>query len=149
MLEKLLNTNDPFYSPYTLIVIVAFLVILFFSLSWTDVFMKDEKKVYKKVVHAYIILGIIAFGLLGVFGAKQLYFKTFFEQFEDKWRKLSQLQEPIHQKWKENSEVLFGWSYMMDDFEKHLKRPGAKGPDYPRERMLTLTNRYLLEEVFG
>ena len=49
MLEKLLNTNDPFYSPYTLIVIVAFLVILFFSLSWTDVFMKDEKKVYKKV----------------------------------------------------------------------------------------------------
>mgnify|MGYP000000161830 FL=1 len=72
MLEKLLNTNDPFYSPYTLIVIVAFLVILFFSLSWTDVFMKDEKKVYKKVVHAYIILGIIAFGLLGVFGAKQL-----------------------------------------------------------------------------
>lgn len=72
MLEKLLNTNDPFYSPYTLIVIVAFLVILFFSLSWTDVFMKDEKKVYKKVVHTYIILGIIAFGLLGVFGAKQL-----------------------------------------------------------------------------
>ena len=72
MLEQLLNTNDPFYSPYTLIVIVAFLVILFFSLSWTDVFMKDEKKVYKKVVHTYIILGIIAFGLLGVFGAKQL-----------------------------------------------------------------------------
>lgn len=35
--------------------------------------MKDEKKVYKKVVHAYIILGIIAFGLLGVFGAKQLF----------------------------------------------------------------------------
>ena len=77
------------------------------------------------------------------------YFKTFFEQFEDKWKKLSQLQEPIHQKWKENSEVLFGWSYMMDDFEKHLKRPGAKGPDYPRERMLTLTDRYLLEEVLG
>ena len=72
MLEKLLNTLDPFYSPYTLILIVAFLAILFFSLSWTDVFMKDEKKVYKKVVHTYIILGIIAFGLLGVFGAKQL-----------------------------------------------------------------------------
>ena len=77
------------------------------------------------------------------------YFKTFFEQFEDKWKKLSQLQEPIHQKLKENSEVLFGWSYMMDDFEKHLKRPGAKGPDYPRERMSTLTDRYLLEEVLG
>ena len=84
-----------------------------------------------------------------IHGGNFHYFKTFFEQFEDKWRKLSQLQEPIHQKWKENSEVLFGWSYMMDDFEKHLKRPGAKGPDYPRERMLTLTNRYLLEEVFG
>ena len=72
MLEKLLNTLDPFYSPYTLILIVVFLAIFFFSLSWTDVFMKDEKKVYKKVVHTYIILGIIAFGLLGVFGAKQL-----------------------------------------------------------------------------
>lgn len=72
MLEKLLNTLDPFYSPYTLILIVVFLAILFFGLSWTDVFMKDEKKVYKKVVHTYIILGIIAFGLLGVFGAKQL-----------------------------------------------------------------------------
>lgn len=72
MLEKLLNTLEPFYSPYTLILIVVFLAILFFSLSWTDVFMKDEKKVYKKVVHTYIILGIIAFGLLGVFGAKQL-----------------------------------------------------------------------------
>ena len=73
MLEKLLTTLDPFYSPYTLILIVAFLAILFFSLSWTDVFMKDEKKVYKKVVHAYIVLGIIAFGLLGVFGIKQLF----------------------------------------------------------------------------
>ncbi len=73
MLEKLLNTLDPLYSPYTLILIVAFVVILFFGLSWTDVFMKDEKKVYKKVVHTYIILGIIAFGLLGVFGTKQLF----------------------------------------------------------------------------
>lgn len=77
------------------------------------------------------------------------YFKTFFEQFEDKWRKLSQLQEPIYQEWKENSEDFFGWSYMMDDFEKHLKKPGSKGPEYPREHMLTLTDRYLLEEVLG
>lgn len=77
------------------------------------------------------------------------YFKTFFEQFEDKWKKLSQLQEPIHQEWKEDSEVFLGWSYKMDDFEKHLKRPGAKGLDYPRERMFTLTDRYLLEEVLG
>lgn len=59
------------------------------------------------------------------------------------------MQEPIYQEWKENSEDFFGWSNMMGDFEKHLKRPGAKGPDYPREHMLTLTDRYLLEEVLG
>lgn len=77
------------------------------------------------------------------------YFKTFFEQFEDKWKKLSQLQEPIYQEWKEKSGDFLGWSYKMDDFEKHLKRPGAKGPDYPREHMLALTDRYLLEKVLG
>lgn len=77
------------------------------------------------------------------------YFKTFFEQFEDKWKKLSQLQEPIYQEWKENSEDFFGWSYKMDDFEKHLKKHGSKGPEYPREHMLALTDRYLLEEVLG
>ena len=38
---------------------------------------------------------------------------------------------------------------MMDDFEKHLKKPGSKGPEYPREHMITLTDRYLLEEVLG
>lgn len=48
MLEKLLNANEPFCSPYTLIVMVAFLGILYFSLSWTDVSMKDEKKFIKK-----------------------------------------------------------------------------------------------------
>ena len=37
----------------------------------------------------------------------------------------------------------------MDDFQKHLKKPGAQGPEYPREHMLTLTDRYLLEEVLG
>ena len=72
MLEQLLNTNEPFYSPYTLIVMLAFLGILYFSLSWTDVSMKDEKKVHKKNSHTFIILGIIAFCLLGVFGIKQL-----------------------------------------------------------------------------
>ena len=48
MLEKLLNTNEPFYTPYTLVVMVAFLGILYLGLSWTDVFMKDGKKAHKK-----------------------------------------------------------------------------------------------------
>lgn len=48
MLEKLLNTNEPFYTPYTLVVMVAFLGILYLGLSWTDVFMKDGKKLIKK-----------------------------------------------------------------------------------------------------
>lgn len=48
MLEKLLNTLDPFYSPYTLTLTVAFLAILGFALLWIDVFMKDKKEVYKK-----------------------------------------------------------------------------------------------------
>lgn len=72
MLEQLLNTNEPFYTPYTLVVMVAFLGILYLGLSWTDVFMEDGKKVHKKTAHTFIILGIIAFGLLGVFGIKQL-----------------------------------------------------------------------------
>lgn len=72
MLEKLLNTLDPFHSPYTLVVMATFLGILYFSLSWNDVFMKDGKRVHKKTAHTFIILGIIAFGLLGVFGIKQL-----------------------------------------------------------------------------
>ncbi|MCY7187305.1 hypothetical protein [Streptococcus gallolyticus] len=84
-----------------------------------------------------------------IHGGNFHYFKTFFEQFEDKWKKLSQLKEPIYQERKENLGGLFGWSYKMDDFEKHLKRPGAIGPDYPREHMLTLTDRYLLQEVLG
>ena len=72
MLEKLLNTNEPFHTPYTLVVMVAFLGILYLGLSWTDVFMKDGKKAHKKTAHTFIVLGIIAFGLLGVFGIKQL-----------------------------------------------------------------------------
>lgn len=72
MLEKLLNTLDPFYSPYTLVLIVAFLAILSFGLLWTDVFMKDKKEVYKKAAYTFIALGIIVFGSLGAFGTKQL-----------------------------------------------------------------------------
>lgn len=73
MLEKLLNTLDPFYSPYTLTLMVAFLAILGFALLWTDVFMKDKKEVYKKAAYTFIALGIIVFGSLGAFSTKQLF----------------------------------------------------------------------------
>lgn len=72
MLEKLLNTNDPFCSPYTLTLMVAFLAILGFALLWIDVFMKDKKEVYKKAAYTFIALGIIVFGSLGAFSTKQL-----------------------------------------------------------------------------
>jgi len=73
MLEKLLNTLDPFYSPYTLTLTVAFLAILGFALLWIDVFMKDKKEVYKKAAYTFIALGIIVFGSLGTFSTKQLF----------------------------------------------------------------------------
>ena len=73
MLEKLLNTLDPLYSPYTLTLMVAFLAILGFALLWTDVFMKDKKEVYKKAAYTFIALGIIVFGSLGAFSTKQLF----------------------------------------------------------------------------
>ena len=72
MLEQLLTTLDPLYSPYSITLIVAFLGVLFFALSWTNVFMKSEKEVYKKSAYTFITLGIIAFGSLGVFSYKQL-----------------------------------------------------------------------------
>ena len=75
MLEKLLNTLDPLYSPYTLVLIVAFLAILGFALLWIDVFMKDKKEVYKKVAYTFIALGIIVFGSLGAFSTKQIFLR--------------------------------------------------------------------------
>lgn len=72
MLEKLLNALDPFYSPYSITLIVAFLAVLYFALLWVDVFMKDEAEVYKKAAYTFIALGIIAFGSLLVFSVKQL-----------------------------------------------------------------------------
>lgn len=75
MLEKLLNTLDPFYSPYTLTLMVAFLAILGFALLWIDVFMKDKKEVYKKAAYTFIALGIIVFGSLGTFSTKQLFLR--------------------------------------------------------------------------
>lgn len=73
MLEKLLTTLDPLYSPYTLTLIVAFIAVLLFALLWTDVFMKSEKEVYKKSAYTFIALGIIVFGSLGAFSIKQLF----------------------------------------------------------------------------
>ena len=52
---------------------VAFLGILYLGLLWTDVFMKDEKEVYKKLAYTFIALGIIVFGSLGAFSTKQLF----------------------------------------------------------------------------
>lgn len=75
MLEKLLNTLDPFCSPYTLTLMVAFLAILGFALLWIDVFMKDKKEVYKKTAYTFIALGIIVFGSLGAFSTKQLFLR--------------------------------------------------------------------------
>lgn len=73
MLEKLLTTFDPLYSPYSITLIVAFIAVLLFALLWTDVFMKSEKEVYKKSAYTFIALGIIVFGSLGAFSIKQLF----------------------------------------------------------------------------
>ena len=73
MLEKLLTTLDPLYSPYTLTLIVAFIAVLLFALLWTDVFMKSEADVYKKTAYTFIALGIIVFSSLGAFSVKQLF----------------------------------------------------------------------------
>ena len=73
MLEKLLTTLDPLYSPYSITLTVAFIAVLLFALLWTDVFMKSEKEVYKKSAYTFIALGIIVFGSLGAFSIKQLF----------------------------------------------------------------------------
>ena len=73
MLEKLLITLDPLYSPYSITLIVAVIAVLLFALLWTDVFMKSEKEVYKKSAYTFIALGIIVFGSLGAFSIKQLF----------------------------------------------------------------------------
>ena len=73
MLEKLLTTFDPLYSPYSITLIVAFIAVLLFALLWTDVFMKSEKEVYKKSAYTFIALGIIVFSSLGAFSVKQLF----------------------------------------------------------------------------
>lgn len=76
------------------------------------------------------------------------YFQTFFAQFDNEWHALSNFQEPIYQEpAKHDDEHLFGFRYKMNDYEKHQLRKGSFGPEYPRSRMLTLTDRMLLEQL--
>lgn len=74
------------------------------------------------------------------------YFQTFFQQFDNEWKALSNLQEPIYQD-ADDDENIFGFRYKMDDYEEHQLRRGAFGPEYPRSRMLTLTDRINLTQL--
>lgn len=74
------------------------------------------------------------------------YFQTFFQQFDNEWNVLGNLQEPIYQEADDN-ENLFGFRYKMDDYEEHQLRRGAFGPEYPRSRMLGLTDRINLAQL--
>lgn len=74
------------------------------------------------------------------------YFQTFFQQFDGEWKILSNLQEPIYQEANDN-ENLFGFRYKMNDYEEHQLRRGAFGPEYPRSRMLGLTDRINLARL--
>lgn len=74
------------------------------------------------------------------------YFQTFFRQFDNNWRILSRLQEPIYQDFREDAE-LFGYFYKIDDYDKHQRPQGAFGPDYPRSHMLGLTDRINLQNL--
>lgn len=74
------------------------------------------------------------------------YFQTFFQQFDNEWKVLGNLQEPIYQEANDN-ENLFGFRYKMNDYEEHQLRRGAFGPEYPRSRMLGLTDRINLARL--
>ena len=74
------------------------------------------------------------------------YFQTFFQQFDDEWKVLVNLQEPIYQE-ADDDENLFGFRYKMDDYEKHQLRRGSFGPEYPRSHMLGLTDRINLARL--
>ena len=74
------------------------------------------------------------------------YFQTFFQQFNNEWKALGDLQEPIYQE-ANNNENLFGFRYKMNDYEEHQLRRGAFGPEYPRSRMLGLTDRINLARL--
>ena len=74
------------------------------------------------------------------------YFQTFFQQFNDDWKILSDLQKPIYQDFQDNAK-LFGYFYKMDHYEDHKLPQGAFGPDYPRSHMLGLTDRINLQNL--
>ena len=74
------------------------------------------------------------------------YFQTFFQQFDNEWNVLGNLQEPIYQE-ADDDENLFGFRYKMGDYEEHQLRQGAFGPEYPRSHMLGLTDRINLARL--
>ena len=74
------------------------------------------------------------------------YFQTFFQQFDNEWNVLGNLQEPIYQD-ADDDENLFGFRYKMGDYENHRLKQGAFGPEYPRSHMLGLTNRINLARL--
>lgn len=79
-------------------------------------------------------------------GRRQTYFQTFFRQFDNEWKVLGDLQEPIYQE-ADDDENIFGFRYKMDDYEEHQLRRGTFGPEYPRSRMLGLTDRINLARL--
>lgn len=74
------------------------------------------------------------------------YFQTFFAQFNNEFNSLSNFQEPIYQE-ADDDENLFGFRYKMNDYKEHQLRQGAFGPEYPRSRMLGLTDRLNLARL--
>nr|DAV82040.1 MAG TPA: tyrosine phosphatase family protein [Caudoviricetes sp.] len=74
------------------------------------------------------------------------YFQTFFQQFDNEWKVLGNLQKPIYQE-ADDDENLFGFRYKMDDYDDHQLRRGALGPEYPRSHMLGLIDRINLARL--
>ena len=74
------------------------------------------------------------------------YFQTFFQQFNNDWKILGDLQKPIYQNWRDNAS-LFGYFYKMDDYNKHRLPENAFGPDYPGSHMLSLVDRINLQNL--
>lgn len=72
--------------------------------------------------------------------------QTFFAQFNNEFNSLSNFQEPIYQE-ADDDENLFGFRYKMNDYKEHQLRQGAFGPEYPRSRMLGLTDRINLARL--
>lgn len=74
------------------------------------------------------------------------YFQTFFQQFDNDWKLLGNLQKPIYQNWQDNAS-LFGHFYKMDNYNDHRLPEGAFGPYYPGSHMLSLVDRINLQNL--